>query len=217
MRPSFLKGIVASLLMAMAAYAQAEPSLHGDYVETRTANVYIGACHANGESVTTGREAMLVWHVRQGTIHGIPLDDLKAVAVIVGNDNLAWAKTERRALLYVDAKATAEQREALVNALKQKYAEVLGKVIAIKSAPIEFTKNGLEYTIRVPNVAYLKTTRYACDHCVMPHNIWYQPFINLKSSLVARAAISEYKGAPELATRWRRTDENSSYVGEFAF
>lgn len=210
-------GVVAALLLTIAAYAQADATLFGEYVEARTANVYIGACHANGESVTTGREAMLIWHVQQGMVNGVKLDGLKAVAVVAGNDNLAWAKTKRRAVIYVDEKATAKQREALANALKEKYAGALGQVIAVKSAPIEFAKNGLEYTVRVPDVAYLKTTRYACDHCVMPHNVWYQPFISLKSSLVARAAVSEYKGAPELATRWRRTDENSSYVGEFAF
>lgn len=213
----FLIGGVVAALMAVGAGAQADSTLFGDYVEARTANVYIGACHANGESVTTGREAMLIWHIQKGSVNGVKLDGLKAVAVVAGNDNLAWTKTERRAVIYVDAKATAEQREALANALKEKYAGALGKVIAVKTAPIEFAKNGLEYTIRVPDVAYLKTTRYACDHCVMPHNIWYQPFIHLKNSLVARAAISEYKGAPELTTRWRRTDENSSYVGEFAF
>lgn len=30
----------------------------GDYVEARTASVFAGACHYNGELVTTGHEAV---------------------------------------------------------------------------------------------------------------------------------------------------------------
>ncbi len=101
--------------------------------------------------------------------------------------------------------------------LEAQYAKQLGTVAAVKSAPITFDRKGLEYTIRIPDTAYLKTTRYACDHCVMPHAVWYEPLISLKSSIVALSSINEYKGAPELLTRWRRADENSSFVGEFAF
>jgi hypothetical protein len=55
------KGLILALTMIMAASAlvlssQAENvSMRGDYVEVRTASVFAGACHYNGEFVTTGR------------------------------------------------------------------------------------------------------------------------------------------------------------------
>lgn len=214
---TFCRGWIAALLLTVGVSAYASPTLSGEYIEARTLNVYTGACHANGESVTAGREAMMIWSVREGSYNGVPLAGVRAMAVVSGEKNLAWNPVNRRAVLYVDEKATLAQREAMVAALKQRYASQIGQVIGVKTAPFEYSRNGLEFTVRVPNVAYLKTTRYSCEHCVMPHLVWYEPFIPLKSSLVAKASLSEFKGASELGVHWRRTDENSSYVGEFSF
>jgi hypothetical protein len=214
---TFCRGWIAALLLTVGVGAYANPTLSGEYIEARTLNVYTGACHANGESVTAGREAMMIWNVQNGAYNGVELGGVRAMAVVAGDGNLAWGSANRRAVLYVDEKATDAQRAAIVAALKERYASQMGPVIGVKTAPIEFSRNGLEYTIRVPNVAYLKTTRYGCEHCVMPHMVWYEPFIPLKSSLVAKASLSEFKGVSELGVNWRRADENSSYVGEFSF
>jgi hypothetical protein len=59
--------VVAAMLVAVSALvfsSQAENvSLRGDYVEVRTASVFAGACHYNGEVVTTGRDAIMAWNV----------------------------------------------------------------------------------------------------------------------------------------------------------
>jgi hypothetical protein len=203
--------------VAAPTTAQAVHTLSGEYVEARTCNVYTGACHANGEMVTAGREALLAWQIKQGTVEGVKLDGLNAVAVVVSADNLGQDRTDRRTVLYVDSRATGPQSKALVGALTRQYGKALGEVVAVKTSPIAFSHSGLEYTVRVPDTAYLRTTRYARDCCIMPHSIWYAPFISLKSSMVAKTALSEYKGDPQLSMSWRRADENSSFVGEFAF
>jgi len=211
---------LTALALALGTGAQANSTLSGEYLEARTCNVYTGACHANGEVVTAGREAMLVWNIKSGQVDGVKLDGVRAVAIVVGRDNLATCGTgcgDRKTVLYVDDKATLAQREALAWVLDDRFNRVLGRIAAIKSAPIQFDRKGNEYTVAIPGVARLTTTRYDCDHCVMPHQVWYKPFIELKSHIVAKAAISEFRGTPELATRWLRTDENSSFVGEFAF
>ncbi len=216
MRSRLVSALTGGLLVtAMGAWAS-EPKISGEYLETRTANVYVGACHANGEMVTVGREAMLVWNVRTGVSNGIRLDGVNAMAVVTGSDNLGFANTSRKSVLYIDSAATAEQAAALVSTLKSNYTEALGNVISVKRAKVAFAKSGLEYSVEVPSVASIKTTRYACDHCVMPHMIWYQPFVNLKSSLVGLATLNEFKGTKELPTSWRLSGDNSSYVGEFA-
>jgi len=217
-----LSGSLSALALLSAANVMALPKpansrVTGEYVEARTCNVYTGACHANGESLTTGREAIMAWQVKEGMIGGVNVAGIKVLAVVAADANLAQETKEKRAVLYVDSKATTEQREAIASALQSQYAKQLGTVVSVKTASVQFERKGLEYTIRIPDTAYLKTTRYACDHCVMPHAIWYEPLVSLKSSIVAMSALNEYKGAPELSTTWRRSDENSSFVGQFSF
>jgi hypothetical protein len=207
----------ASIFLTSLSGAAAPSTLTGEYVEARTCSVYTGACHANGELVTMGREALLAWKVKSGVVNGVRLDGLSAVAVVVADENLSRKDAARKSVLYVDSSATEAQRNALAEALAARYGASLGTVAAVKSAPVEFRNSGLEYTVRVPGSAYLRTTRYACNHCVMPHSTWYEPFVGLKSSIVAMASVNEFKGAPELGVSWKRMAENSSFVGEFAF
>jgi len=210
-------GLVTALSAIALSSANAESILSGDYVEARTCSVYTGACHANGESVTTGREAILSWHVNKGTVDGQALDGFNAVVVVQGKDNLGTKDCLKTCVVYLDSRANETQRQALLDILQEKFACSMGRIASVKTAAIEFGHKGLEYTVRIPGAAYLKTTRYACSHCVMPHMQWYDPLVHLKSSLVAKAAYSEFKGAPELPVRWTRLDENSSFVGEFSF
>lgn len=211
-------GFAAFALSALSAASFADkPTLEGDYLEARTCSVYTGACHANGESVTIGREATLAWHITKGVVDGLKVDGLNVVAVIAGKDNLAKKDCLRDCVVYVDSRATNEQREALVDAIQMKYGCALGRISAIKPAAIEYKKDGLDYSVRVPGTAYIKTTRFACNHCVMPHQVWYSPIIPVSNSIVAKAAVNEFKGCKELPTTWARNDENSSFVGEFSF
>jgi hypothetical protein len=159
----------------------------------------------------------MAWSFQNGSVGDVKLAGLNVVAVTVCADNLGQDGADRKSVLYVDSRATGEQVKAVTDLVSSRYGKALGKVEAVKRAAVEFKKSGLEYVVRVPEVAYLKTTRFDCQHCVMPHMLWYQPLVPLKSSLVAKASLNEFKGAPELGAKWRRADENSSFVGEFTF
>src|ERR1700746_1529134 len=73
--------IVASLLCVLAIGA-ASQQIQGDYVETRSADVYTGQCFANGEVNLVGNEAILGWRVDKGEWNGVSLDGLAVVAVV---------------------------------------------------------------------------------------------------------------------------------------
>ena len=215
-------GVCAAILLAVGSSALAGPppasvKMSGEYVEARTGSVYTGACHAMSEATTTAREALMAWDIKAGEVDGVKIDGLRVVAAVAADANLANADADKRSVIYVDSRATQAQRDAVIRAIQSRYATELGKIAAVKVAPITFQKNDLEYTVRVPDVAYLKTTRYACDHCIMPHAVWYEPLVPLKSSIVALSAANEFKGVSELSIRWNRASENSSFVGEFAF
>src|SRR5687767_3291066 len=91
------RGLVSALAMIVAVSAlvfssQAENvSLRGDYVEVRTASVFAGACHYNGEVVTTGRDALMAWNVTSGKWQGVDLSGVRVMAIVSADANLSEA------------------------------------------------------------------------------------------------------------------------------
>src|SRR5687768_7422024 len=68
----------------------------GDYVEVRTASVFAGACHYNGELTTAGRDALMAWNVKSGQWRGIDLTGVRIVAIVSADANLSDNTAERR-------------------------------------------------------------------------------------------------------------------------
>ena len=79
---------VALLTLSFICGAALSPSraeadhLSGDYVEARTASVFAGACHYNGELTTTGRDAVMAWNITTGSWDGVRLAGVRALAVV---------------------------------------------------------------------------------------------------------------------------------------
>src|SRR6516162_8335590 len=113
--------LLAGALIALPACARAaRPAGHvsGQYIESRTADVYTGPCFANSEVNLTGQEAVLGWHVDKGTWENVSLDGLSVTAVVRASATLGDAFSNpfrARAVLIVDEGANAAQRPALVN------------------------------------------------------------------------------------------------------
>lgn len=208
---------VASLsLLTLATPALAQSTVTGDYIESRSLSVYAGACHYGGEAVTAGKEALLAWRVKDGTFNGQSLNGLTAMAVVNGPENLAFRPDGHRTVFYVDQTATPAQRDALVALLSKSYKEFLGEIVAVKAVPVSFQVKDRTYRVHVPGTAYLAADKYPCHKCVMPHQVWYQPFVPVKGAQVARALRTEFKGNDHAFTRWVKDEANSAYIGEFA-
>src|SRR5947209_15634473 len=125
------------LFGASVSRSRAEANgLRGDYVEARTASVFAGACHYNGELTTTGRDALLAWNVAAGSWDGVNLAGVRALAVVSADANLTDTHAARRSELIVDSAATDAQAAALVKAFKSCYASALGDVAAVSRSPI---------------------------------------------------------------------------------
>src|SRR4051812_25978560 len=89
--------------------AQSSP-VHGEYVEVRTASVFAGACHYNGERVTEGKSAVLAWKIEGGSFNGSDLSGVKVLAAVACDDNLAEAGASRKASIVVDADTDARAK-----------------------------------------------------------------------------------------------------------
>lgn len=192
-------------------------SIKGDYVEVRTASVFAGACHYNGELTTAGREAMLAWNVTSGSWQGVDLTGVRALAVIGASANLAEPTTKRRSELIVDESASYSQTIAMVNALKNRYGATLGKVVVVRNAPISFKHEGTAYSVHSPALATIDASAMPDDLCcTMPQLVWYEPFVPLLQRKVGYTGKAFYSGGAA-GDSWQRTGENSTFYGSFSF
>ena len=207
---------IALLLPLTGAFATQSETVQGEYLEARSVSVYVGACHYGAEYVEGGREATLVWNIHQGTWKGVSLDGLTVVAVVTARNNLAIDTNTRRSVLYIDAGATSEQRTALTDLMTAKRAEVLGEIVSTEAAPITFTKQDVKYDLRVGEVLTLSVSRYPCQNCTQPHQIWYKPLEQLDTPIVGKSTAYCYQDKI-LSVTWNcGEDTNNVFVGNFA-
>jgi hypothetical protein len=208
----FAIAVIGSAAVATGARAA---EVTGEYAEARSASVYAGACHYNGELTTAGREAMLAWKVEKGAVNGVKLDGLCAVALLTGSDNLAEAGAARRSVLLVDESATPAQRDALVSLLEAKLGKTLGTVAAVKAAPIRFAADGKQVNIAAGDAVTLTAAKYPCSHCRMPALTWYAPFAPSPDAAVAQGLTTGFSDKT-LNVSWSQAASDNVFVGSFA-
>src|SRR5215813_12821246 len=146
--------VAISSLLAVPVMA-AGHSITGTYVEARTAEVFVGGCLMSSEAETTGKQAVLAWKVNHGSLNGVQLDGLSVVAAVVGDKNLGiheigGAKPVSRSALFVDSRATPEQKAALI-AMAKELSSVTGTIVSVTSAPIQFNDKGMEIAVVAPD------------------------------------------------------------------
>ncbi len=196
--------------------AHAAPAVTGDYVEARSSNVFVGACHREGELLTAGRNAVLAWSVTGGSYRGVELNGLKAVAVVAADKHLSFADARRESVLYVSEDATPEQREALVAMLKERAVKALGTVAVVKAAPITFDASGDLYRVHVASLAYMKIKKAPGQLCCkQPYEQWDKPFVPVADYKPGFCVGVEYKDTG-LLKAWSASEQNNAYFGQFS-
>ena len=215
-RVLFAASVMIVAICALVFSSQAENvSLRGEYVEVRTASVFAGACHYNGEVVTTGRDAMMAWNVTSGKWQGVDLTGVRAMAIVTADANLSDAQAARQSELIIDAQASAAQSEAMIAALKSKYAAALGDTVKVRSAAITFNRNGRNYAVKADD-ATIDVEAMPNDLCCkMPNLVWYSPFVGLENRKVGYTIRARYSGKA-IGTPWSRSGENSAFYGSFS-
>ena len=215
-RVLFAAAIMAVTICALVFSSQAENvSLRGDYVEVRTASVFAGACHYNGEVVTTGRDAMMAWNVTSGKWQGVDLSGTRAVAIVTSEANLSETNGTRSAEIIIDSKASATQSQAMLAALKQNYAAAFGNVVTVRYAPVSFDHTGRTYAVTADDASINVEAMPNDLCCKMPNLVWYSPLVLLENRKVGYTVKAVYSGKA-IATPWSRSGENSAFYGRFA-
>ena len=142
------RGITAVLLAGaiaapLGARGVSDNAVSGAYVEARTAEVFTGGCIMNSEAAMGGHEALLAWKVDRGSIDGVSLEGLTVVAAVAGDSNLGIREiggepAHTRSAMFVDERATPEQRTALVAMAKQLSNGLIDAVVDVTPTKIQF-------------------------------------------------------------------------------
>ena len=191
-------------------------AVRGDYVEVRTASVFAGACHFNGEVTTAGREAMMAWNFTSGKWQDIDLTGVRLMAIVSSDTNLSETNTSRQSEIIVDSSVTRAKALAALNALKEKYSSALGNIVKMRFAPINFVHSGKTYEV-TSSGATINVEAMPNDLCCkMPNLVWYTPLVGLENRKVGYTTKALYDGNG-VGEPWSRSDENSAFYGSFAF
>ena len=217
MRRIFLVVCVAALITSSALAA----SIRGDYLESRSADVYVAQCFANGEVGLTGDTALMAWRVTEGSWNGVKLDGLGVVAAIKANATLGDPYGDPlpvRAVLIVDEQADAPQREALVSFAQAHAGELLANIERVIAQPIVLRVpegHSGKALLRAGNMAEIQTRLIgADDHICGNEETFYPPLVDLKHAMVAVAETDEFQGLG-LGLSWELHGKRCAFVGQF--
>ncbi len=197
------------------------PSVSGTYVEARTAEVFAGGCIMNSEAETMGKQAVLAWRVDQGRVGGVSIDGLSVVAALSGTHNLGMremggeAPTVVKALMYVDARANAAQRKALVSMARTAIGDLPVSVVGVQAVPIAFERTHHTAAVAAGD-AQLQVEAHIHHDPSCGAMQWFHPLSRGAEAEVGLTRNQVFSGQ-ELGTRWSQVDKRSAFVGTFSF
>jgi hypothetical protein len=207
------------LLLAVLCGPTTPEPIKGQYLEARTCDVWTGPCFANAEMNWGGKNAVLAWKVDQGSVRDIRLDGLCVVAIISASDTLGLEQTgPSKAVLIVDRRANAGQREALVELAKRQAGGLAGKVISVESAKVDFQISKCDEG----GCGFLDAGKARVETRCLDHHdkvcgnetAFYPPLAKDVSAKAAVAVEHSYTGAG-LGKTWTESGRRGAYIGSF--
>ncbi|MEP7270027.1 MAG: DUF1326 domain-containing protein [Acidobacteriota bacterium] len=210
-------------LTGLSAVANAQ-QIYGDYVETRSADVYTGACFSNSEVGLVGDQAILAWRISKGSWNGVQLDGMSVVGIAKASGTIGdqyHTAYPAKAVLIMDERATSEQRVALRSFAQAMAGELFSEIVRVESAPISLD---IEYLGEHPNTAVVVAGGFAGirarmlndkDHYCGNEDIQYRPMAPTAHAMAGVATLDQFNGEG-LGVRWTLYGKRSAYIGNFA-
>jgi hypothetical protein len=166
-------------------------------------------------------DAFIAYHVDKGEIRGLDVSNLSLVLVSQIPGNVLAGNW--RVVLYVDDKASEEQRAALLDVFGGKLggtpadlAALVGEIVAVHPVPIDHRVEGGKGTIRVGQSVYAEIANYS-DAQGRPTSLHESVFSTIPGSpaYVAKAATHQVN-VPEHGMTWEFSGRNA-VQGSFHF
>jgi hypothetical protein len=217
------RAVVVAALVGLAAsplMAGGKGAVSGTYVEARTAEVFTGGCIMNSEAETMGKQAVLAWKVDRGTFNGVTLDGLSVVAALAGDRNLGMpemggVKPTVSSAVYVDEHANAAQRIALVAMANELSKGLVGTIVQVVPAPIQFADHGSEIAVTAGS-ASLEVNKHLTHDPTCGAQLWFHPLASVDNATVGVADAHAFTGSA-LGTKWSDPNKRSAFFGTFSY
>ncbi len=200
----------------------AKSTIQGEYLETRSADVYTGQCFANGEMNLTGDEAILAWHVQGGKWDGVELGGLTVGGAVKAQATLGDPYANpypAKSILFVDKKATQQQRQALINFAQEMGGELLRHVVRVVDTQIDMEvlqQHSARARLQAGDFITVETRGIGPkDHLCGNESTFYPPLTETTHAMPAVAMTDQYSGK-DLNASWELHDKRSAFVGTFA-
>jgi hypothetical protein len=220
------RSVIVVALLGLAAsplLAGGKSSVTGEYVEARTAEVFTGGCIMNSEAETMGKQAVLAWKVNRGSFNGVPLDGLSVVAALSGDRNLGMTemggeKPTVRSAMFVDEHANGAQQLALVAMANELSKGLVGTIVQVTSAPIQFADHGGEIQVTAGSASQvaLDVSKHLVHDPSCGAMQWFHPFSSVDDAAIGMAAQHSFMGA-SLGTKWSDPNKRSAFFGTFSY
>ena len=222
-----VSGVVLGVLLVgpLCPTRASASEISGEYLEMRTCDVYTGPCFANAEVGLAGQEAVLAWSIDKGEHKGVDLSGLRVVMAVRASDTLGLGSGLNvnpypiHAVVYVDEKASVEQREALVAFAKASAIRASGEVVRVDTVPIKIAvdHDGMVGIVKAGKAVEMKT-RMLCedDHICTNEVCYYPPLAEVDHFMPAVTETGRYKGRG-LGTQWSIPNTRSAYIATFSY
>jgi len=210
-----LVGLAASPLLAGG-----KGMVTGEYVEARTAEVFTGGCIMGSEAETMGKNAVMAWRVDHGSFNGVQLDGLSVVAAVAGDHNLGideigGSRATTKSAVIVDERANPAQRMALVAMVNELSKGIVGTVVQVTPAAIQFASQGKQIHVAAAQVA-LDVNKEMKHDPTCGAMQWFHPLASVNDATIGVAEQHMFTGS-SLGTKWSDPNKRSAFFGTFSY
>ncbi len=180
-------------------------------------------CFANGEVGLTGNQALLAWHVKEGSWNGVKLDGLTVAAAVRARATPGDPYGDpypAQAVLMVDNAANTAQRHALIALAQHEGGELLENVARVEYVPVILDVpadlNNGHAVLRAGHLATIVTRPLNHqDHICGNESNYYPPLTNVERATSTVALTDEFHG-DGLGSQWTAHGRRSAYIGSFS-
>lgn len=213
----------AALFLCMGAISLQAQQIRGDYIESRSTDIYVAQCFANGEVGLTGNQALLAWHVQEGSWNGVKLDGLTVAAAVRAHATLGDPYGDpypAEAVLMVDDAANAVQRQALIALAQHEGGKLLENVARVEYVPVILDMPADPHqghaVLRAGHLATIVTRPLNHhDHICGNETNFYPPLTKVENATSAVALSDEFQG-DGLGSQWSTHGRRSAYLANFS-
>ncbi|HKD85772.1 MAG TPA: DUF1326 domain-containing protein [Terriglobales bacterium] len=212
-----------AVFLLLGIFSLQAQQIRGDYIESRSTDIYVAQCFANGEVGLTGNQALLAWHVQEGSWNGVKLDGLTVAAAVRAHATLGDPYGDpypAEAVLMVDDAANAAQRQALIALARHEGGKLLENVARVEYVPVILDMPADPHqghaVLRAGHLATIVTRPLNHhDHICGNETNFYPPLTKVENATSAVALSDEFQG-DGLGTQWSTHGRRSVYLANFS-